>query len=53
VDSVLLKRIANDPSLTPNPVAAGAQGRYEYAGDATALNDAFLRVASEVLRLAQ
>jgi Mg-chelatase subunit ChlD len=53
VDSVLLKRIANDPTLTPNPVAAGAQGRYEYAGDATALNDAFLRVASEVLRLAQ
>jgi len=53
VDDVLLKRIANDPTLTPNPVAAGKQGRYEYAGNATALNDAFTRVASEVLRLAQ
>ncbi|PWU03954.1 MAG: hypothetical protein C5B51_17840 [Terriglobia bacterium] len=53
VDDVLLKRIANDPSLSPNPVAAGMQGRYEYAGNATALNDAFTRVASEVLRLAQ
>ena len=53
VDTTLLKRIANDPSLTPNPVAAGAQGKYEYAGDATQLNDAFTRVASEVLRLAQ
>jgi len=53
VDDVLLKRIANDPTLTPNPVAAGVHGKYEYAGDATALNDAFTRVASEVLRLAQ
>ena len=26
VDAVLLKRIANDPSLTPNPVAAGNLG---------------------------
>ncbi len=52
-DQILLKRIANDPELSPNPVAAGAQGRYEYAGDPTQLNDAFTRVASEVLRLAQ
>jgi len=52
-DNTLLKRISNDPSLSPNPVAAGAQGRYEYAGDATQLNDAFTRVASQVLRLAQ
>jgi len=53
VDSTLLERIANDPALSPNPVAAGAQGKYEYAGNATALNDAFTAVASEVLRLAQ
>ena len=53
VDTVLLKRMANDPSLTPNPVAAGAAGKYEFAGDASQLNDAFTRVASEVLRLAQ
>lgn len=52
-DSTLLKRMANDPILALNPVAAGAQGKYEYAGDATQLNDAFSRVASQVLRLAQ
>jgi Flp pilus assembly protein TadG len=49
----LLKRIVNDPSLSPNPVAAGAQGRCEYAGDPAQLNDAFTRVASQLLRLAQ
>ncbi len=48
----LLKRIANDPSLSPNPVAAGAPGRCEYAGDPAQLNDAFTRVASQLLRLA-
>lgn len=53
VDEVLLKRIANDPSLTPNPVAAGTQGRYYYAANPTDLDQAFLRVASEVLRLSQ
>jgi Mg-chelatase subunit ChlD len=53
VDDVLLKRIANDPSLTPNPVAAGYAGRYYYAADATQLDLAFTRVASELLRLAR
>jgi Flp pilus assembly protein TadG len=53
VDDVLLQRIANDPSLSPNPVAAGNQGRYVYAADATALDLAFTRVASEILRLAK
>ena len=53
VDDVLLKRIANDPSLTPNPVAAGNAGRYVYAADATDLNLAFTQVASELLRLAR
>ena len=53
VDEVLLKRIANDPSLTPNPVAAGNPGRYVYAANATELDLAFTRVASEMLRLAR
>ena len=53
VDDVLLRRIANDPSLTPNPVAAGNTGLYVYAADATQLNLAFTRVASEMLRLAR
>ncbi|MEO8369849.1 MAG: vWA domain-containing protein [Candidatus Solibacter sp.] len=53
VDDVLLKRIANDPSLSPNPVAAGNLGRYVYAADATQLDLAFTRVASELLRLAK
>jgi Mg-chelatase subunit ChlD len=52
-DPTLLKRIANDVMLSPNPVAAGAQGKYRYAGDLTQLNDAFMAIASEVLRLAQ
>jgi len=53
VDDVLLKRMANDPSLTPNPVAAGNQGRYFYAANTQDLDQAFLQVASEVLRLAK
>jgi predicted transcriptional regulator len=53
VDAVLLKRIANDKSLVPNPVAAGDQGLYVYAADATQLDQAFTRVASEMLRLAK
>jgi Flp pilus assembly protein TadG len=53
VDGVLLERIANDPALTPNPVAAGRQGRYSYAADPTALDLAFTRVASEMLRIAK
>ena len=53
VDDTLLKRMANDPSLTPNPVAAGNTGRYVYAANATDLDLAFTRVASELLRLAR
>ena len=53
VDAVLLKRIANDPSLTPNPVAAGNLGRYVYAANSSDLDLAFTRVASELLRLAR
>jgi len=53
VDDTLLMRMANDPSLSPNPVAAGRQGRYVYADNPTALDLAFTRVASEILRLAR
>lgn len=53
VDDVLLKRIANDRSYTPNPVAAGNLGLYVYAANATELDQAFTRVASEMLRLAR
>jgi Mg-chelatase subunit ChlD len=53
VDDTLLKRMANDPSLSPNPVGAGNQGRYVYAANATDLDQAFTRVASELLRLAK
>ena len=52
-DPTLLKRIANDATLVPNPVAAGAQGKYRYAGDLNQLNDAFMAIASEMLRLAE
>lgn len=53
IDQVLLERIANDPTLTPNPVAAGTQGKYYYAADASQLNQAFLQVASQMLRISQ
>jgi Mg-chelatase subunit ChlD len=53
VDGVLLQRIANDPTLTPNPVAAGNNGRYYNAPTTSDLNQAFMQVASEMLRIAQ
>ena len=53
VDNTLLQRIANDPSLSPNPVAAGNQGRYYNAPNTSDLNHAFMQVASQMLRIAQ
>lgn len=53
VDGTLLQRIANDPSLSPNPVASGANGRYYNAPTTSALNQAFMQVASQMLRIAQ
>jgi Mg-chelatase subunit ChlD len=53
VDGTLLQRIANDPSLNPNPVAAGNNGRYYNAPTTSDLNQAFMQVASEMLRIAQ
>lgn len=52
VDSVLLKRIANDPS-SPSYTRDEPTGLYVYAPDKTQLNQAFARIASEILRLAQ
>jgi len=53
VDNTLLQRIANDPALNPNPVAAGNQGRYYNAPNTSDLNHAFMQVASQMLRIAQ
>lgn len=52
VDSVLLKRVANDPS-SPVYDRNEPTGLYVYAPDKTQLNQAFARIASEILRLAQ
>ena len=35
IDETLMKRIANDPSLSPNPVAAGNQGKFCNAANAS------------------
>jgi hypothetical protein len=50
VDSVLLQRIANDPSLTNHPVGAGNQGRH-YNAPTSDLNLAFTQGASQMLRI--
>lgn len=52
VDSTLLKRVANDPS-SPTYDRNEPTGLYVYAPDKTQLNQAFARIASEILRLAQ
>lgn len=52
VDSNLLLRVANDPS-SPTYVRTEPNGLYVYAPDKTQLNQAFARIASEILRLAQ
>ncbi|HUI82341.1 MAG TPA: vWA domain-containing protein [Bryobacteraceae bacterium] len=51
IDQVLLQRIANDPTLSPNPVAAGAQGRFCNAASSSDLNECFIQVASQMLRI--
>lgn len=53
VDETLLRRVANDPSIAANSSTAGAQGMYVYAQNVADLNQAFNRVASEILRLAK
>jgi hypothetical protein len=53
IDQTLLERIANDPVLTPNPVAGRNQGKFYNAADASQLNQAFMQVASQMLRISQ
>ena len=50
VDSVLLKRMANDP-LANNYDNTKTDGLYVYAANSADLNAAFARIASEILRL--
>ncbi len=51
VDHDLLLRIANDPT-SPSYVSSQPTGLYVYAPTSAQLNEAFARVASEILRLA-
>lgn len=52
IDHEFLRRLANDPS-SPIYDSSKPVGLYIYASDTSKLNDAFMRVASEILRLAQ
>ncbi|MBI1788075.1 MAG: VWA domain-containing protein [Acidobacteria bacterium] len=49
-DSDLLHRVANDPGAT-NYESSYQAGKYIYVADYTGLDDAFLTIASEILRL--
>ena len=53
LDSVLLKRIANDPSVGSAYQPSQPTGMYAYAGNAGQLAAAFNSIASEVLRISQ
>ncbi|MBI1786895.1 MAG: VWA domain-containing protein [Acidobacteria bacterium] len=50
LESDLLHRVANDPAATNYNPSLQA-GKYIYVADATGLDDAFLTIASEILRL--
>lgn len=52
LDSILLKRIANDPTGATYDASKPA-GMYAYAGNAGQLSAAFNSIASEVLRISQ
>jgi hypothetical protein len=52
VDDALLKRMANDPGSAIHD-ATKTDGLYVYAPNSSDLNQAFSRIASEILRLAQ
>ena len=52
VDHEFLRRVANDPA-SPIYDDAKAAGLYVYAPTPTDLNYAFVRIASEILRIAQ
>lgn len=52
IDSVFLERLANDPR-SPIYDSSKPDGYYAYAANASALNQAFYQVASQVLRLSR
>lgn len=52
VDDELLRRLSNDPD-SPIFDSSLAQGMYVYANTVADMNEAFLRVASEILRIAK
>ena len=52
IDSTLLKRMANDTTAN-NYDNTKVNGLYVYSPNSTELNQAFARIASEILRLAQ
>ncbi len=52
VDDVLLRRVANDVD-SPIYNSALLSGLYVYVSNPTQLNDAFTRIASEILRISQ
>jgi Flp pilus assembly protein TadG len=52
IDSTFLERLANDPR-SPIYDSTKPAGYYAYAKDASALNQAFYQVASQVLRLSR
>ncbi|MCW5983443.1 MAG: VWA domain-containing protein [Bryobacteraceae bacterium] len=52
VDEDLLMRVANDPASTAH-TSSEPEGLYVYAPDSTQLNQAFARIASEILRIAR
>jgi Flp pilus assembly protein TadG len=51
-EDTLLRRVANDPD-SPIHTTSTPDGLYVYAPDSAALNQAFYRIASEILRLAR
>lgn len=52
IDHEFLRRLANDPA-SPIYDSSKPVGMYIYASDTSKLNDAFMRIASEILRLSQ
>ena len=51
-DEEFMKRVANDPS-SPSFASGEPVGLYVFAPNNTELNQAFARVASEILRISQ
>ncbi|MFN7992038.1 MAG: hypothetical protein U0Q18_00460, partial [Bryobacteraceae bacterium] len=52
IDTTFMERISNDPR-SPIYNSSIPAGQYIYAPNATELNQAFLQVASQILRISQ